>query len=337
MKYLEQALRLLLGNKLWLALMLLAIVPMMGTLGFMTVEGWGMFDALYMTIITMSTIGFGEVHPLSHMGRVFTMLFIVVGTGTVAYALTIVVEAIIRPEFINHRILYRKLRSMQHHYIICGYGRAGARIAKELQSEGKQFVVVDMDDSKIKTFREQGGIVVVGDASDETVLQEAGIGRAKGLVASLNSDAANIFVTLTARGINPNLYIVARAEQYAAQSKLLRAGANAVLSPQEIGAVRMTQMLLQEHVLDAFELVTKKIALDVAVEEIELAMYPKFAGRRIESLQLPTEFNVIILAVKFQDETLQFPAQADTLLQREMTLILAGASGDIERVRKAFE
>jgi voltage-gated potassium channel len=328
----ERLARILLGNQLLLALMLLAIVPMFGTLGFVLVEGWGIFDALYMTIITMATIGYGEVHPLSHAGRTFTMVFIVVGTGIVAYALTIVVEAIIRPEFITHRILKRKLLAMKNHYIVCGFGRAGRRIAQELHALQKSFVIVEQDEESVRAFREQGGVVVIGDATDEATLQAAGIERASGLVACLDSDAANIFATLTARGLQPSLYIVARAEQNAAQSKLLRAGANAVLSPQEIGAVRMTQMLLQQNMLDSFEIVTRKMALDIAIEELAVSKYPRLAGMRVETLQLRKRFNVIILAVKFADETLQFPAQSETMLDADTTLILAGASEDIARI-----
>lgn len=338
---LEDRVRLLLGNQALLALFLLAIVPMLGTLGFMLVEGWEMFDALYMTIITMSTIGFGEVHPLSRAGRMFTIGFIIVGTGIVAYALTIVVESVLRPEFITRRIHQRKLRSMRHHYIICGYGRAGARIAAELHALGKPFVVVDSNEDILKPFREhggmkQGGIAVVGDATDEAILQEAGIDRANGLVAVLDTDAANIFATLTARGLHPNLYIVARAEHASAQSKLLRAGANAVLSPQEIGAVRMTQMLLQQTTLDAFEIVTQKIAMDVVVEELSVSKYAGFVGKSLETLQLPKRFNVIILAVKYADETVQFPAQADTVPDAGTTLVVAGASEDVMRLAQEY-
>jgi voltage-gated potassium channel len=339
--FLEDRVRLVLDSQLLLALLLLAIVPMLGTLGFMLVEGWGMFDGLYMTIITMSTIGYGEVHPLSKAGRAFTIGFIIVGTGIVAYALTIVVEKILRPEFITRRIHQRKLRAMRHHYIICGYGRAGARIAAELRSLGKPFVVVESNEDILKTFREQntaqqGGIAVVGDATDEAVLQEAGIDRANGLVATLDTDAANIFATLTARGLHPNLYIVARAEHASAQSKLLRAGANAVLSPQEIGAVRMTQMLLQQTTLDTFEIVTQKIALDVVVEELPVSKYAGFQGKSLETLQLPKRFNVIILAVKYADETVQFPAQADTVPDAGMTLVVAGASEEVIRLAREY-
>jgi voltage-gated potassium channel len=221
---------------------------------------------------------------------------------------------------------------MKNHYIVCGFGRAGRRIAQELHALQKSFVIVEQDEESVRAFREQGGVVVIGDATDEATLQAAGIERASGLVACLDSDAANIFATLTARGLQPSLYIVARAEQNAAQSKLLRAGANAVLSPQEIGAVRMTQMLLQQNMLDSFEIVTRKMALDIAIEELAVSKYPRLAGMRVETLQLRKRFNVIILAVKFADETLQFPAQSETMLDADTTLILAGASEDIARI-----
>ncbi|TAE23994.1 MAG: potassium channel protein [Candidatus Kapaibacterium sp.] len=330
----ERTISVLLGNQLLLALLLLAIVPMLGTTGYVLIERWNLFDALYMTIITMATIGFGEVHPLSHAGRAFTMAFIVVGTGIVAYALTIVVEAILQPEFITKRILHRKLRTMEQHYIVCGFGRAGARIAQELRTAEKSFVVIDMNEIAIKTFRTHGGIALVGDATDEGVLHEAGISRAKGLVTSLPTDAANIFVALTARGLNPSLYIVARAEQSTAKSKLLRAGANAVLSPQEIGAVRMTQMLLQENIVDAFEIVTRTNTLDLAVEEFSVRDFPVWWGKSITALQFPERFRVVILAVKNADESVQFPALPETLIESSMTLILTGENEQLARLQR---
>lgn len=329
---LEKFIRLLLNNKLRLALLLLSIVPMIGTLGYMLVEGWHFFDALYMTVITMATIGYGEVHPLSQAGRVFTMGFIIVGTGIVAYSLTILVESVVRPELITQSITKRKVRSMENHYIVCGFGRSGSRIAKELGNIGKPFVVVESNEAIVEHFRAQGGIVVVGDATDEETLLQAGIERASGLVSSLDSDASNIFVVLTARGMNPTLHIVARADQNTTQTKLKRAGANAVISPHEIGAMRMTHLLLQQNVIDAFELVTGKISLDVSVKELRVADYPEFAGKRIESLHLRKHFNVIVFAVKFADEMLQFPAHSDTVLDSSMTLIIAGASEDMMRL-----
>jgi voltage-gated potassium channel len=330
----EKTVRHLLNNKLRLALLLLSIVPMIGTLGYMLVEGWGFFDALYMTVITMATIGYGEVHPLSYAGRAFTIGFIIVGTGIVAYSLTILVEAIVRPELITQSITKRKIRSMENHYIVCGFGRSGSRIAKELTTIGKPFVVVESNEEAVEHFRQQGGIVIVGDATDEETLRQAGIERANGLVTSLDSDASNIFVVLTARGMNPDLYIVARADQSATPTKLKRAGADAVLSPHEIGAVRMTHLLLRQNVIDAFELVTGKISLDVSVKELRVADYPEFAGKRLETLHFRKRFNVIIFAVKFADETLQFPAHSETVLDTSMTLVVAGASEDVMRLAR---
>ncbi|MCU0425382.1 MAG: potassium channel protein [Candidatus Kapabacteria bacterium] len=314
------------------AFVMLAIIPIIGTAGYMLVEGWSMFDALYMTTITMTTIGYGETHPLSHNGRIFTIVFIIVGVGIAAYSLSILVEALLRPELISNGILKRKLRKMNHHYIICGYGRSGSRIARELRSLGKPFVIVEQNASVLNSLSNEGFIAVIGDATNEEILLKAGIERAEGIAISLDNDAANIFVTLTARGLNPDVYIVARADEFSSQSKLKRAGADAVLSPQEIGAVRMTHMLLQQNVIDSFELVTRRIALDVSVKELQVADYPQFIGQTIEQLRLVQRFNVIVFALKLPDETVQFPAQAKTVLEQGMTLILAGVSDDMMRL-----
>jgi voltage-gated potassium channel len=328
----ERIARLLLEKKLRLALILLAIIPLAGTFGYMLVEGWSAFDALYMTMITVTTIGYGETHPLSMGGRIFTILFILFGVGIAAYSLTILVESLLRPELITNSINKRKLRKMQQHYIICGYGRSGSRIAKELQELGKQVVVVEQDGEKLASIQAAGIVGVIGDATDEEILLQAGINRASGLATSLDSDAANIFVTLTARGLKADLYIVARADQYSSQSKLKRAGADAVLSPQEIGAVRMTHMLLQQNVIDSFELVTRRIALDVSVKELRVSDYPDFIGQTIDTLRIRQRYNVIIFAIKLPDETMQFPAHADTVLDGAMTLIIAGVSDDVMKL-----
>jgi voltage-gated potassium channel len=328
----EKIARLLLEKKLRLALILLAIIPLAGTCGYMLVEGWSAFDALYMTMITVTTIGYGETHPLSMGGRMFTILFILFGVGIAAYSLTILVESLLRPELITNSINKRKLRTMQQHYIICGYGRSGSRIAKELQELGKQVVVVEQDGEKLTAIQAAGIVGVIGDATDEEILLKAGINRASGLATSLDSDAANIFVTLTARGLKTDLYIVARADQYSSQSKLKRAGADAVLSPQEIGAVRMTHMLLQQNVIDSFELVTRRIALDVSVKELRVSDYPEFIGKTIDTLRIRQRYNVIIFAIKLPDETMQFPAHVDTVLDGAMTLIVAGVSDDVMKL-----
>jgi voltage-gated potassium channel len=328
----EKIARLLLEKKLRLALILLAIIPLAGTCGYMLVEDWSAFDALYMTMITVTTIGYGETHPLSMGGRMFTILFILFGVGIAAYSLTILVESLLRPELITNSINKRKLRAMHHHYIICGYGRSGSRIAKELQELGKQVVVVEQDGEKLTAIQAAGIVGIIGDATDEEILLKAGIERASGLATSLDSDAANIFVTLTARGLKSDLYIVARADQYSSQSKLKRAGADAVLSPQEIGAVRMTHMLLQQNVIDSFELVTRRIALDVSVKELRVSDYPEFIGQTIDSLRIRQRYNVIIFAIKLPDETMQFPAHADTVLDGAMTLIIAGVSDDVMKL-----
>lgn len=328
----EKLARLVLDKKPWFALLLLAIIPLLGTLGYMMVEGWNAFDALFMTMITMTTIGYGETHPLSHNGRIFTMGFIVVGVGIAAYSLTILVEALLRPELITNSILKRKLRTMEHHYIICGYGRSGSRIARELQDLGRPFIVVEQSPALAEELRSTGIPAVIGDATNEETLLKAGIERARGLATSLDSDAANIFVTLTARGLRSDLYIVARADNYSSQSKLKRAGADAVLSPQEIGAVRMTHMLLQQNVIDSFELVTRRIAVDVSVKEIRIAEYPEFIGKTIITLNLRERYNVLVFAIKLPDETVQFPAQTQTVLTAEMTLIIAGVSDDVMKL-----
>lgn len=315
------------------AILMLLVLPLIGTAGYMLTEGWNVFDALYMTTITIATIGYGEIHPLTQGGRAFTIIFIFFSVVISAFAFATLAEVVFRPEMLSQRILQRTIRRMHDHYIICGYGKSGSRIASELEQLGKLFVIIEQDEPKIRhgVIAKSGMPYLIGDAATEEMLEQAGIHRAAGLVTTLDNDAANVFVVLTAHDLNPTLHIVARADQTSAQTKLLRAGANAVLSPYEIGSVRMTHQLLRHNVVDSFELVTRTMAVDITFIELPLHDYPTFVGKTIPALALRERYNMMVIAIKRHDEQVEFPPSTQTVLESSMTLIVAASDHDIMR------
>lgn len=336
MAVVSQVIARLYGSRMTFIAIVLLVLPAIGTAGYMLIEGWGWFDALYMTIITLTTVGYLEVHPLSDAGRWFTIIYIFFGVGTAFYSLTLLAERVLRSERVTRRLARRLLRTMNNHFIVCGYGRTGRRIVSELNELGKSYVVVDSSEQKVADLLQRGIPVVVGDASLEETLHQAGIARAAGLVTALNNDAANVFVVLSARELNEQLHIVARAENISAETKLKRAGANAVLSPYEIGAVRLTHMLLQRRMIDTFELVTNKLAVDVSIEEFLIGPAHSMSNRSLGELDLRRQFQAIVLAVKHPDETIDFPPNPHTVLQPGSVLIVAAAGDQMKEVHNYF-
>lgn len=323
-------------NRLAFILVVLLLLPIVGSVGYMLIEGWPWFDALYMTIITLTTVGYTEVHPLSPAGRLFTIVFIFFGVGTVFYSLTILAEMMLRSDRMRQHLTKRMLRIMDNHYIVCGYGRTGKRVAAELEQLGKSYVVVDIQADKLAEIERQGKPIVVGDAADEHILRSAGIDKAAGLVAALDNDAANVFAVLTARELHESLHIVARAENVSAEPKLKRAGANAILSPYEIGAQRLTHMLLQRSMIDSFELVTNKIAVDISIEEFRLEPSHGMCNRTLAALDLRKNFNAIVLAIKHPNESIDFPPDPQTVLQPGAVLIVAATGDQMQKVFHYF-
>ena len=222
---------------LWVLAAIVAVV-VVGTVGYTLIEGWGPLDSLYMTVITIFTVGFGEVHPLSTAGSVFTLALIVGGVGTILYGLGSMVEFVVGGQLsgaYRRRVVKKQVDKLEGHYIICGYGRVGEAVASHFATHKASFVVVDSDVASLARAEADGLLVVNGDATTDETLEAAGIKRAKGLITAVGSDAGNIYVTLSARVLNPQLLIVARAGSEDTVSKLKRAGADRVVSPYGIG------------------------------------------------------------------------------------------------------
>ena len=311
------------------------VAVIIGTVGFMVIEGWSLLDAVYMTITTIFTVGFGEVHPLSTAGSVFTLLLIVGGVGVIFYGIGVMAEFIIGDQLsglFRGRAVRKQVEKLKDHHIICGYGRVGQAIARQFAASKAPFVVIDTDTEALEAARQAGFLGVRGDASSDEVLEAAGIRAAKGLVAAVGSDAANIFVTLSARVLNPALLIVARAGSDDTVSKLERAGADRVVTPYGIGGKRMAALLLKPLVSDYFEVVTGGGELEFLVEEFALADGCPAVGQSIQELDVRKRTGATILAVRHEQGRFDTNPSPELMLQPGDKMIAIGTQTDITRL-----
>ena len=252
------------------AIALLA-VTIVGTGGYVVIEGWTALEGVYMTFVTVTTVGYDEVHPLSDGGRVFTIFLMVGGIGVMLYILTATVQSVIEGgvliDFVRRRRMQARLESTSDHYVVCGFGRVGKAVAKALQSEEVEVVVVDNQLEVIEDAERLGLAYVQGDATDDETLRQAGIERAHGLIVATSQDSGNVFITLSARGLVPGLVIVARSTDPGATDKLIRAGADRVISPHEIGGRRMALSAIRPRAVDFFETIVGGSGADVRLAE----------------------------------------------------------------------
>ncbi|MFO0775358.1 MAG: NAD-binding protein [Nitrospiraceae bacterium] len=313
-------------------------VVVAGTVGYVLIEGWSVFDALYMTITTVATVGFQEVHPLSEQGRVFTLGLIVSGVGTLLYVLGELGRVLIDGEV--RRVLgqYRadtKVKTLNGHYIVCGYGRMGRRVVKELQAKPRPFLVIEKNPAALAGLADAGILAIEGDATQDEVLLDAGIERAKGLVSVARTDMENLYIVLTARGLNKDLYIVARAGEEGSEQKLLRAGANRVSSPYLIGGAQMAHALIRPAALDFLELATQSEHLDLQMEEF-VVQDARFDGQTPCACGLQDDRGLMLVAVKRQSGHMEFNPGHDVKLSVGDTVIALGEPASLKRVEAIF-
>jgi voltage-gated potassium channel len=291
-------------------------------------EGYGWLDSIYMTVITVTTVGFHEVKPLNDVGRIWTMCVVVTGLVIGTIVLTMAVGAVVEGEIraiFGRRQLERKVAGLEGHVILCGYGNMGALVAQRLQAAGRDVVVVDSNTACTTAAQEAGLLYVLGDAQDEGTLQAAGIRRAKVLVAMLPTDAENVFVTLTARQANDRVRIVARAERPATQDKLLAAGASRVVCPQTLGAMQVGDMVLRPAVVDFVEMAHKGI--DLEMDQLVLTEQCNLCGKTLRELALPRRAGVQVVAVRRADGEAVYHPTPDLKLAGGDTLVLVGKRG----------
>ncbi len=321
-------------KKIKFSLLSLIILIGGGTFGYSAIEDWNLFESLYMTIITLTTVGYNEVHNLSHQGQIFTIFLIIFGVGTIAYTIGSMIQFMVEGQL--HQILGRKkvqkqIGRLQGHYIICGYGRIGRLISREFASKPTPFIVVENDPKRCQRLADDGHLFIEGDATQDEVLERAGIHQAKGLITAVTSDAANVFIILTARGINPELFIMARASEEGAEVKLVRAGANKVVSPYTIGANRMAQAILRPLVVDFIDIATGHKNISLQMEEIPVAPESRLVGKDLIQSGIRKELGLIIVGIKHDGEMIFNPA-ANTIIEAGNTLIALGEYPEIQKL-----
>ncbi len=307
-----------------------------GTAGYHWLEGWSLGDSLYMVVITLSTVGYGETHRLSPEGRLFTMLLIVAGVGLVTFVVGSITRLVVEGELqtiLGRRRTMSKIRRLKDHYIICGYGRIGSLIAKEFERRPLPFVVIEREEVVVSRIPQEYP-VVVGDATEEQVLTDAGIERARGLVTVLHSDADNLFVTLTARGMSPGLFIISRYEEERSENKLHRAGADKVVSPYIIGGTRMAMAVLRPAVIDFIELATQSESLGLQMEEVLLETASPLVGMALVDTHIRSELDIIIVAIKKKSGHMEFNPSARTILEVGDKLIAIGEREHLRRLEQ---
>jgi len=316
-------------------LIILLLVVGLGTTGYSVIEGWGAFDSLYMTVITLATVGFHEVHQLSDQGKAFTILLIIFGAGMIAYSVGSLIRFTVEGELrqlLGRKKLEKQISKLVDHYIICGYGRIGNLICKEFTARPLPFVVVEKDPQLCLRLHNEGYLFVEGDATDDDTLIAAGIRQAKGLITAVTSDTENVYITLTARGLNPGLFILARAGEEGSELKLRRAGASKVISPYTIGATRMAQAILRPSVVDFIEIATAGHNLELQLEEIRVRGGSRLVGKSLMTSGIRKDLGIIIVGIKKGDGQMVFNPASETRIETGDILITLGESPAIQNL-----
>lgn len=309
--------------------MLISLIVSIGTIGYMTIEDWPFLDAFYMTMITLTTVGFKEIHDLSVAGKLFTIILVISGVGTVFYSLGIGAQFIVEGEM--HRVFWKKrvekrLKQLKDHFIVCGYGRMGKIITRELQQENRNVIVIEKNP---EIFTEKDEFVLQGDATKDEMLNTVGIEKAKCLISVLPTDAENLFVVLSARVLNPGLFVVARAGEEGSEKKLLRAGANRVVSPYYIGGLRIAHTVLKPAVVDFIEFATKSGNIDLQLKEIVIREDSKLAGQTFSECGIGRDLGVIIVAIKKREGEMKFNPTFRSTMRSGDTLIAVGETSKL--------
>lgn len=320
-------------RRLAIALAVLASVMVAGTVGYI-VLGFGLLDALYQTVTTVTTVGFREVQPLTTAGKVFTIVLIVVGVGTALYTLGVVIETLLEgqlPEVFGRRRMERKITGMRDHVVVCGWGRVGRAIARDLAAMGAHTVVIDNDPIRVENVPSPA---VLGDATDDEVLERAGVRRARALIAALDTDAGNLFVTLSARALRPNLFIVARVRLEENTDKLRRAGADRVVNPQSIGGARMAAFVLQPHVTEFVDVVMHDRGIEFRLEEIPVPESSPIEGCSIRDAHIRDRTGALVLALRDEGGGFATNPAPETVVHAGQVIIAIGTPGDLEALQR---
>jgi voltage-gated potassium channel len=324
-------------RKLLPAIILLSTVVLVGILGYEIIEGWSFLDSIYMVITTLFTVGFQEVHPLSTAGRIFTLFIIIGGVGSAIYAAGQAVELIVEGEMTGYRKRKRMdktIKEMKQHYIICGFGRVGHQVAQVFEVSNVPYVVIDSKKETLEELEYTKVPSIIGDATYDKVLIEAGIRSAKGLIACSDSDVANVYVTLSARVLNPELNIVARAGIHDTEKKLIMAGANRVISPYFISGIRMAALATQPVASDFLDLVTHGGQVDFKLYEIAVPEGSPLSQKSIEDADIRNQSGAMVLAIRRKNGVFDLQPKADSMIDKNDVLVVIGTQEQFESLEK---
>ena len=320
-----------------ISIFVLALLVSLGTVGYMGIENWRFLDALYMTVITLGTVGFREVHELDDTGKVFTIGLIVFGVSVLGYIVGSLAQIMFEGQFqriIGRKKVQKKIEALSDHYIICGFGRIGALICKEFAAKPIPFLVIEKHPEVHEKLHQEEYLHLRGDATEDETLLRAGIKRAKGLISVVTSDTENVYITLTARGLNPDLYILARSGEEGSEIKLKRAGANKVVSPYVIGGNRMAQAILRPNVVDFIEIATGREHMELQMEEILIPHDSSFIGENLVSAGFRKETGVIIIGIKKSSGRMVFNPDSHSRIEESDTLIVIGEPVAIQKLEE---
>jgi voltage-gated potassium channel len=308
-----------------------------GTLGFMWIEHYSPFDAFYMTLITVTTVGYQELHPLSFWGRVFNSFLIFFGVTMLLLAVGGMTQVIIELEltqFFGKRRTRKMIEKLQDHIIVCGFGRVGRGAAHELQRASVPFLIVDKSEERVEWAIRDGMLAVLADATDDETLKHAGILRAKGLIATLQSDADNLFVILSAKALKPSLQVSARVASEQSEKKMRLAGADHVFAPYDMTGNRMAQVMLKPHVFQFIDFTTKGMGLDVGIEQLSVPAASEFASKSLSQSRIRSELGVIVLAIRKSDGSMHFNPAAEAEIEAGDFLIVMGEHANLQKLEQ---
>jgi voltage-gated potassium channel len=323
------------GRRLRISGFMLGSVLLLGTAGFRLIEKWSWFDGFYMTLITMTTIGYGEVHPLSHSGRIFNSFLIVASVIASGFTIAMISQALLEFEFgtaLGRRRMERELAKLSGHYIICGAGRVGRTVTRQLRARGQTCVIIEKDPTRAAWAEKENIPVIIGNASSEENLHKARIERALGLVTAVASDADTLYIVLTARGFRSDLKIIARASEEDAIPKMMRAGASQVVSPYSFVGHRIAQLLLRPNALDFIDTAIGTERLDVEIGEVQITGRSALVGKSLADSAIRQQAGVIVVAVKGTEGGMKFNPSPETVIHAGDCLIVIGADEQLKKL-----
>lgn len=324
-------------RKLYLAGAFIIFIIVAGVAGYMLLEDYSLLDAFFMTVITIATVGYQEIHALDAVGKIFTSILIIISIGTFAYAISVVTRYVVEGEFqlyFKHYRVNKEIQKLQNHIIVCGYGRNGKQACDQLRSQNESFVAIELRPENIALMREEGNVLFVeGDATHDEILEEAGIERAKALISALPDDAANVFVVLTARGINPKLKIISRASDESSEMKLKRAGADNVIMPDKIGGTHMASLVVKPDVLEFLDYITERV--NIKLEEILFSKLPDhMKNKSIRELEVRNKTGANIVGIKTLSGDYMINPSPETVMEPGAKLFVLGTAEQVERFKE---